>query len=65
MEYRGYDIKQHENYAMMEIKAIGRGSVHKSLRGMYTSAGEAVKAIDAFENLKVVDNAQKNSTSRG
>ena len=51
MEYKGYKLEYGVGM-MVEIKAIGKGSVVLALRGMYTSRGEAVKAIDTFLNKK-------------
>lgn len=52
MEYRGYNIESIGTFAMKEIKAIGRGSVHMSLRGNYTDFRTAMKAIDFYEDNK-------------
>lgn len=49
MEYKGYKIEREPNYFMVEIKAIGRGSVHMSLRGYFQTYRDAMKAIDDFE----------------
>jgi hypothetical protein len=38
--------------SMVVIKPDGRGSVHVSLRGMYTSKTEAQRAIDSYEATK-------------
>lgn len=51
-EYRGYEIVTDTSNMMKEIKAIGRGSVHKSLRGYYTTEKYAMKNIDVYENGK-------------
>lgn len=47
-EYKGYNIVSTPVYTMKSIKPIGKGSVHKELTGLYTSASEAEKAIDRF-----------------
>lgn len=47
MEYRGYNIVTDSFFK--KIEPIGRGSVHMSLRGMFTSEGVAKKAIDSYE----------------
>ena len=44
-EYKGYLIVSTKG-TMKEIKAKGKGSVVKELRGLYTSTLEARKAID-------------------
>jgi hypothetical protein len=51
MEHRGYDIAAGE-FGLKEIKALGRGSVHKSLRGKFTHADLAKKTIDDYEDSK-------------
>lgn len=48
MEYRGYKIEREPNYFMVEIKAIGRGSIHMALRGYFQTYRDAMKAIDDF-----------------
>ena len=69
MEYRNYLIEDIGTFAMKEIKAVGRGSVHKSLRGNYTSTKEAIKAIDFYEDNKPkkvgAEDAETGSSSRG
>lgn len=69
MEYRGYSIENIGTFAMKEIKTIGRGSVHMSLRGNYTDSKTAMKAIDFYEDSKPVkekqEDAKTNRTSRG
>lgn len=49
MEYKGYEIRREPNYFMVEVKAIGRGSVHMALRGYYQTYKDAMKAIDQYE----------------
>ena len=49
MEYRGYQIVREPTYLMTEIKAIGRGSVHMSLRSYYQTYKDAMRAIDFFD----------------
>ena len=47
-----------------EVKAVGRGSVNKALRGLYTSLFEAKKKIDGFQpKAKVVKNDKKHTDS--
>lgn len=45
-EYKGYLLVPAGGFGMKAIKAIGRGSVPAVLRGLYTSASLAMKAID-------------------
>lgn len=49
MEYLKYNIDNHNQYAMKVIKIQGKGSVHASLRGLYTDTASAIKAIDFYE----------------
>lgn len=46
LEYNGYKITSGPDARLKKVEAIGRGSVHLSLRGFYTSTKEAQKAID-------------------
>lgn len=48
LEHRGYNIVNDVASPLKRVEAIGRGSVHLSLRGYYTSLKEAMKAIDLF-----------------
>lgn len=50
MEYKGYQLVREPNYFMVEVKAIGRGSVHMSLRGYFQTYKDAMKAIDYYES---------------
>lgn len=53
MEYKGYKIEAEGNYMMKVIKPIGKGSVHKNLRGSFTTDVFAMKQIDAhLEGIK-------------
>ena len=55
IEHRGYIIVGDGTYGYKEIKQPSKGSVHLSLRGDYTTATFAIKAIDNYEdNVKVV-----------
>jgi hypothetical protein len=47
LEYKGYNIINN-NFSNKVIKAIGKGSVGMELRGLFTSSGEAMKAIDSL-----------------
>ena len=60
-EYEGYLL---ERSAMMlvRIKAKGKGSVVKALRGHYTTATEAKKAIDKVLSEKGKVNGKAKST---
>jgi hypothetical protein len=59
LEYRGYLIVGDGTYGYKEIKPAGKGSVHLSLRGAYTTAVFAKKAIDMYEDsLKVTKGAK-------
>ncbi len=49
MEYKGYSIVNDPEFMSKRIEPIGRGSVHLSLRGRFTSEGIAKKAIDVYE----------------
>lgn len=46
MEYNGYEIVTAENPNYKRIKSIGKGSIPMVLTGLYTTEGEATKAID-------------------
>lgn len=46
MEYEGFSLEHDGTMGMVLIKAIGRGSVPKTLRGEYTSYSFAKKAVD-------------------
>jgi hypothetical protein len=54
IEHRGYQIVGDGTYGYKEIKAMGKGSVHLSLRGAYTTSFMAKRAIDLHEDSKVV-----------
>ena len=56
IEYRGYHIKTDPSYpSMKRVEAIGRGSVHLHLRGLYTNETLAKKAIDFHKGKEEVD----------
>jgi len=66
MEHKGYKIEGDGTFGYKRIKVIGKGSVHMSLRGAYTTPTEAVNAIDRFLGEKEeTTNASKKPTSRG
>lgn len=47
MEYKGYKIVADGPYGNKSIKPVGKGSVPKALRGMFTTSYFAQKQIDA------------------
>lgn len=49
--YEGYKLVSSFG-TMVAIKALGKGTVRKELRGSYTSKTEAIKAIDNFKGRK-------------
>lgn len=51
-EYRGYKLDKDPDYFMIVINAIGRGSVHKSLRGYYQTYKDAEQAINQYDKRK-------------
>lgn len=58
-EYKGYKIVADKSYGFKEIKASGRGSVHLSLRGKYTTLAVARQAIDTYlDSKQVKDNGE-------
>ena len=64
-EYKGYLIVVAANRgSLREIKAKGKGSVVKTLRGLYTSLGEAKSAIDKYEGEKSNAKSKAKSTNR-
>lgn len=48
MEYKGYSIVGDGTYGNKLIKPIGKGSVPKELRGIFTTAQFAMKHIDGY-----------------
>lgn len=60
MEYKGYDIVSDGTYGNKAIKPIGKGSVPKALRGMFTTYYFAQKQIDGY--LEDVKNAKAKSS---
>lgn len=53
VEYNGYKIVNDGTYGYKEIKPIGRGSIHLSLRGKFTTERVARQAIDNYLTSKV------------
>lgn len=62
-EYRGYKIVT-DPTLMKKIEAVGRGSVHLSLRGLYTTERYAQKQIDIYENGKEEKGGEESKRSR-
>ena len=62
MEYKGYKIEGDGTFGYSEIKPIGKGSVHLSLRGSYTTPTFAMKHIDAY--LEDKDNVKAKTSDR-
>jgi hypothetical protein len=53
MEYEGYKIESDGSYGNKIIKKVGKGSVHRSLRGSFTTTVFAIRQIDAhLEGIK-------------
>lgn len=52
-EYNGYKIVSDGTYGYKEIKNAGRGSIHLSLRGKFTTEKVARQAIDQHLASKV------------
>lgn len=52
VEYKGYQIVADGTYGFKEIKPVGKGSVHLSLRGKYSNVRLAQLAIDAHVSKK-------------
>jgi hypothetical protein len=46
MEYNGYRIIHDGTFGMKSIQNIGRGALPNSLKGAFSTAKEAMKAID-------------------
>ena len=64
-EYKGYEISSNV-FSNRVIKPIGKGSVPKELRGVYTSAAVAKSAIDAVVEAQVKPTSEvtKNATAK-
>lgn len=52
-EYNGYKIVNDGTYGYKEIRQIGRGAIHLSLRGKFTTERVARQAIDQHLASKV------------
>lgn len=58
-EYRDHLIAGDNTYGYKEIRPVGKGSVHLSLRGKYTTESAARKAIDFYvDQVKVTKGAK-------
>lgn len=65
MDYHQYKIINDPNYPTMKrVVPLGKGSVHLSLRGMYTGQKEAMKAIDTHEAQREVKEENNGTTTR-
>lgn len=53
VEYNGYKIVNDQTFGFKEIKPLGRGSIHLSLRGKFTTEKVARQAIDNYLASKV------------
>lgn len=64
-EYKGYNIDGDGTFGMKVIKPTSRGSVPNELRGTFTTAHWAEKAIDMFLLTKEISNngRQKDNTA--
>lgn len=63
MEYRGYKIVPVHNLMGYTINYDGKGSVHGSLQGMFTSRGDAQKFIDIYLRGKEEVDGETDTTS--
>ena len=65
-EHNGFYIKKHDNYALYEVKRKGKGTLFKSLGGLFITPNQAMSAIDLaiLKNKKGKQNAEKSSTPR-
>ena len=63
-EDRGYKLVSGYG-AMVEVKALGKGTVSLELRGLYTSSVEAMKAIDLFESKPKLETKPKRGSNNG
>lgn len=60
VEYKGYMVVPERQGSMLVIKMKGQGPVPDPLRGVFTSRGEAHKAIDSY-----LDSLLKKGKSNG
>lgn len=61
MEYKGYKIARQANMMGYEISHVGRGSLHNSLKGVFTSVEIAKMFIDSYKPNEVEDGADATS----
>lgn len=67
-EYKGYNLGVNElSFGLVKIKAKGQGKVPKRLSGVFTSKGDAIKAIDGYLNSlkKGTQNEKTKGSSKG
>ena len=55
MEYKNYSVEFEGPVTGYKIMPLGKGSVSTPLRGRYTTASEAYKAVDAYLNTVEAD----------
>lgn len=58
MVYRGFSIETDNDSNLKMVKHPSRGSVPKSLRGLYTSDHSAESAIDTVLNARAKPNGK-------
>lgn len=62
MEYNGFNIKSDGTFGYLKVHTIGAGKLPKILGGLYTSIGNARKAVDSYINHKeAAKNGKANS----
>lgn len=68
-EYKGYNIKSDGTFGMKQIVTVGPGSVPNTLKGSFTNAGAAQRAIEVHlvntPEKKVKKHDEANSSGRG
>lgn len=52
MEYKGYKIEIMREYAIYDIRAIGKGALPKCLQGSFTTYKNAMELIDRYIESK-------------
>jgi len=60
IEFQGYRIQKADEMCNKMVKPVGKGSVPKKLRGLYTNEGEAKRAILNFKS-EVITSDKKQS----
>lgn len=65
MEYNGFNIVGDGTFGYKHIKPTGKGSVALSLRGVYTTAYEAQRAIDAYLKTKLEKTSGNSKSTNG